>query len=406
MTPGSALPRTAVTGLGTLGAWGLGRDALAAALAAGVPPAAGEIDRAAGYHRARGARRALLAGAATGEWLSPAEGRRMSPPSRLSVVASRMALADAAWPGRQAEEKTAVVLGTAFGPSSFSEALIRQILDPGPEAASPFLFTESVANAPAAQVAIAAGCRGPNVTVCQREASALLATVRGAGLVAAGKAPAALAGSVDEVSPLLHALLDRFGALSRGEVPRPFDRRRDGVLAAEGATVLVVEREDRAAARGMRVLARIRGGGGAFDATAPPTGFGRGAERLARHLGRILERLEVPLASIDLVVSGASGSRGGDRLESRVLQALWKDRPLPPVLAPKGVTGEYGGGFLAAAVLAAAGAPFGPTGGFAEPDPELGVVPHDGRPLPAPRLVLATCLAAGGSAAWLVLEAP
>ncbi|HEU5323393.1 MAG TPA: beta-ketoacyl synthase N-terminal-like domain-containing protein, partial [Methylomirabilota bacterium] len=331
----------------------------------------------------------MLAGTVTGEWLSPAEGRRMSPPSRLAVVASRMALADAGWPARRAaDEGTAVVLGTAFGPSSFSEALIRQILDPGPEAASPFLFTESVANAPAAQVAIAAGCRGPNLTVCQREASALLAAVRGAGLVAGGKAPAALAGSVDEVSPLLHALLDRFGALSRGdrgdEVARPFDRGRDGLLAAEGATVLAIERQDRAAARGMRVLARILGGGGAFDPTAPVTGYGEGAESLAQSLGGLLERLGVPLERVDLVVSGASGSRGGDRLEAQVLKALWKDLPLPPVLAPKGVTGEYGGGFLAAAVLAAAGAASGPTAGFAVPDPALGLVPHDGRPLPRP----------------------
>lgn len=186
---------------------------------------------------------------------------------------------------------------------------------------------------------------------------------------------------------------------------RPFDRLRDGSLLAEGATVLVIEPEERAAARGVRPLARILGGGGAFDPTAPPTGFGSGAAGLAQRLGRLLERLGVPLSRIDLVVSGASGSRGGDRLEAQVLRALWKDLPLPPVLAPKGVTGEYGGGFLAAAVLAAAGAAFGPTAGFGEPDPELGIVPHDGRPLPAPRIVLATSLAAGGSAAWLVLEA-
>ena len=88
-----------------------------------------------------------------------------------------------------------------------------------------------------------------------------------------------------------------------------------------------------------------------------------------------------------------------------MLRAAWEDRPLPPVLAPKAVVGEYGGGFLAAAVLAAAGAPFGPTAGFAEPDPALGLTPHDGSPLPPPRRVLATSLAAGGAGVWLLLEA-
>ncbi|HKH49832.1 MAG TPA: hypothetical protein VKM72_34700, partial [Thermoanaerobaculia bacterium] len=68
--------------------------------------------------------------------------------------------------------------------------------------------------------------------------------------------------------------------------------------------------------------------------------------------------------------------------------------------------GEYAGVFLAAAVLAAGGAPFGPTPGFAEPDPALGIVPHDGSPLSPPSAVLVTSLAAGGAAAWLVLGAP
>src|SRR5947199_190102 len=76
---------------------------------------------------------------------------------------------------------------------------------------------------------------------------------------------------------------------------------------------------------------------------------------------------------------------------------------LPPIAAPKAVTGEYGGGLLGAAVLAAAGSPLGPTPGFAEPDPELGIVPHDGSPLPPPATVLVTSLAAGRAASWLVL---
>src|SRR6185436_3682331 len=73
-----------------------------------------------------------------------------------------------------------------------------------------------------------------------------------------------------------------------------------------------------------------------------------------------------------------SGSKGGDRLEALLLRSLWNGDALPPVATPKAVTGEYGGGHLGAAVLAAAGSPLGPAPGFGEPDPELGIVPHDG----------------------------
>jgi hypothetical protein len=71
---------------------------------------------------------------------------------------------------------------------------------------------------------------------------------------------------------------------------------------------------------------------------------------------------------------------------------------------PKAVTGEYGGGTLAPALLALEGAPFGPTPGFSEIDPEVQVTPHRGEALPAPERILMTALASGGGAAWLVLE--
>jgi 3-oxoacyl-[acyl-carrier-protein] synthase II len=396
-----------LTGVGTLGAWGSGADRLAEALAAGRT-AASEVDRSAGYHLTEGSRRAaLVPPGRLASWVSPAEARRMSPPSKLAVAAARMALRCAGLAGTD-EEGMAVVLATAFGPSTNTEELLKQILCEGPESASPSLFTESVANAPAAQIAILCRARGPSLTVCQREAGPLIALGRAAGEVAAGRACRALAGSVDEMTPLLHALLDRFGALARPlpggeEMARPFDRRRNGFLAGEGATLVVLESEEGLEQRGGRALGRVLAWGSAFDPTASATGWGRGAGPLARRLLWTLSRAGLGPEDVDLVVSGAAGSREGDRLEAQVLRAAWGEAPLPSIVAPKSVTGEYGGGLLGAAVLAAAGSPFGPTAGFAEADPELGIVPHDGSPLEPPSVVLVTSLAAGGAAAWLVL---
>ena len=125
---------------------------------------------------------------------------------------------------------------------------------------------------------------------------------------------------------------------------------------------------------------------------------------LSRGLRLCLERSALDPSDIDLIVAGASGSRAGDRLEARTLNLAWADRQLPPVVAPKGVTGEYGGGCLAAAVLAACGEPFGPTAGYRLFDPELDIVPHDASSLPGVRRVLMSSLASGGAASWLVLE--
>lgn len=121
-----------------------------------------------------------------------------------------------------------------------------------------------------------------------------------------------------------------------GERPRPFDRDRTGLLAA-GATVLVLESEPTAAARGARPLAVVDAAWGGFDPTAPPLSWGQGIAPLAEGLARGLARHGIDTASLDRIVSGASGARRGDRLEAAVLHRALGET-LPPVLAPKGTT--------------------------------------------------------------------
>ncbi|MCP4656526.1 MAG: hypothetical protein GY856_14030 [bacterium] len=403
------LTRVVVSGFGAISSAGCGRQRVAAAFRDSTLQLS-EVDRTAGYHRDGGSLLAAVVGDVDlSAWLKPRAARRMSRPSRLAVAAAKMALEEAGVETGSDELAAAVVLSTAYGPSAFTEQILGQVFGQGPEAASPFLFAESVANAPAAQVALACRAVGPNLTVTQREAGPLIALARGATEVALGRASCGLVLAVDEFCALVHSVLDRFGALARRrggdpEMARPFDRRRNGFLFAEGATVLVLEEEQAVRRRGGRVLARIRLCAGAFDPDAPRTSWSHDPRRLAGALARHLARAALAPEEIDCIVSGASGSRDGDRLEGLILKEVWGDSPLPPIVAPKAVSGEHGGALLAAAQLAVEGSPFGPTPGFVEIDPELGIVPHDGRPLPPPRRALITALAPGGAAAWVVLE--
>ena len=73
-------------------------------------------------------------------------------------------------------------------------------------------------------------------------------------------------------------------AFPRGETPSR--RASNGVLAGEGASVVVLERESDAKARGVRPLARVTALVAAFDATAPVVDWGSGAAHLARANGR------------------------------------------------------------------------------------------------------------------------
>jgi 3-oxoacyl-[acyl-carrier-protein] synthase II len=245
--------------------------------------------------------------------------------------------------------------------------------------------------------------------VTQREAGALMAVWRGAEELVTGRADRVLAGGAEELSPLLHAILDRYHALARpgddGELARPFDRRRAGYVAGEGAAVLVLERQEDAAARGATVLATIDGCARAFDPSAHPSGWGERHELVAAELRRRLESSGVDLESLDLIVSGANGSGRGDRAVARVLRSAFHGDAdnLPPIVTPAAVLGSFCGNTLVAAVLAARGACFGATPGFEEVDPDLGVRPHDGSALVPPRRVLLESMVAGGAAVWLAL---
>jgi len=405
MPPGAPV---VVTGLGVVGS-SCGAEQLAQAMRSSTIRCT-EVDRRDGYHLADSARMAFLtSGVDLSSWVPPAAGRRMSPPSKLAVSAARMALDDTGLGGDGGGPRTAVVMSGAFGAIQFTERLLRTAFLEGPEMVSPFTFTESVANAAAAQIAIATKAMGTNLTIVQREAGILTAVGRGAAEVAAGRADRALVGGVEEMPPILHALLDRFGALARpgspgGEVARPFDRRRSGFVAAEGAVVVVLEREDHARSRGATIRAKVRGFASAFDRSAPRIGWGHGHVCLARALRDLIAGVDLEPRDVGRIVSGASGSVEGDRLEAFTLREAWGDARLPPILTPKGVTGEYGGGFLASAVLAASGQATACAAGFSEPDAELQVVPYcNGRLEPAAH-TLVTSLASGGAASWLLFE--
>jgi len=401
--------RIVVTGLGTAGPWGLGHGELLKSWRGGGPLPR-EVDRSAGFHRAHGARTALLAaGIDLSAYLSSGQARRMSPPARLAMAAARLALADAGLTSvaRGEMERTAIVVGTAFGPSSVTEQMLRQILESGPETTSPALFTESVASAPASQVALALGARGPNLAVTGREASDLLAVGEARRLLATDAAERVLVLVVDEMIPLLHAVLDRFRALAEADADgreraRPLSADRDGVLAAEGATALLLEVEETAVRRGVTpwggLAAAIRG----FDRTASPSDWGSGGADLAATLGGGLERAGIDRADFELIVSGAAGASKGDRAEAELLAALFVGDP-PPIVAPKAALGAWGGGFLAAAVLAAAGS-LPSDSAIASCDPSFGLRLAAGELEARPRRTLVSSLGSGGAAAWIVLD--
>ena len=95
----------------------------------------------------------------------------------------------------------------------------------------------------------------------------------GAALIRSGDAEVVLSGGTDAcVTPGMLFGFSRMKVVSMGYndrpavASRPFDRGRDGFVLGEGAWMLVLEREDRARARGASIYASIDGYGSTCDA--------------------------------------------------------------------------------------------------------------------------------------------
>ena len=131
------------------------------------------------------------------------------------------------------------------------------------------------------------------------------------------------------------------GALSAQSDPllasRPFDRGRDGFVATGGAAVLVLESAASAAARGVRVLARMLGWGQACDGhhVAMPHPDGRGVRDAMR---MAMRDAGVTASEIGYVNAHATSTPAGDRAEARALREVFGDHK-PPVSSTKALTG-------------------------------------------------------------------
>ena len=299
--------------------------------------------------------------------------RRMNQLSRFAVASTRLALDDAGLEGEiPNRERGGVALGTMFGPVETSVKYLDEYLDKGPALAPPQLFAESVANAPGSHVAISHGMKGFNLTFTQRESSAATALAFAAMEVAKGAAPVALAGGVDEINEITYGIYDRLGALSRvrddsGEALRPFDRARNGLVLGEGGAIMLLMRDP----GDLPVYGWIAGFAQGRDQTAGLSDWGNDPESVVRVMCRAIEDASIRPEEIDAVFASANGNRKCDALEAAALKKMFGAQ-CPPVVATKGVFGEYaaaGGLQLASALLSVKEGELYSSAGFERADP-------------------------------------
>ena len=216
--------------------------------------------------------------------LSRVQARRMDRCQQAALVAARQAWAQAGTPEVD-PIRLAVVIGTGIGGLSTLLAQDDVLEEKGPARISPLTVPMLMPNGPAAWVSLEFGARAGVYAPVSACASGAEALAFGARLIRSGEADVVIAGGAEAaIAPLTIAAFAQARTLSkRNDEPerasRPFDVDRDGFVLGEGAGVMVLERADFAAARGVSVLGRLAGYAVTSDAyhiTGPdPTGAGQ-----------------------------------------------------------------------------------------------------------------------------------
>ncbi len=280
------------------------------------------------------------------QYLGAKEARRVDRVTQLGVAAAADALADAGDPGAD-PARCAVIMGTGIGGLITLEDQIAIYIEKGAARVSPFLVPMMMTNATAGTVAMQLGWTGPNLCISTACAASAHAIGEAARLIRDGTSDVVMTGGSEScMTPVAISAFARMTALSgRNDDPehasRPFDSERDGFVMGEGASALLLERWDRAVARGARIYGEVVGYGRNADAyhiTAPSPG-GEGA---AACMQLALDDAGLTPADIGHVNAHGTSTPLNDAAEAEAIRKVFGEAA-PPVTSTKGVTGHLVG---------------------------------------------------------------
>jgi 3-oxoacyl-[acyl-carrier-protein] synthase II len=413
--------RVWITGIGPITAIGTGVDAFRAGLRAGCSPIK-RIDRF-DPSPFRSQVAAQVDDFDPLAWMPPKHARQMDRFSQFGLVAGQLALEDAGLRpgegGAASRDRTGIFLGSALGGIAYAEDQHERYLDRGIKAVAPNLALAVFGGAAPANLGIALEVRGPILSTANSCASGAVALGEALNAIRDGEVDAAIAGGAEvPLSSLAFGAFDIIRALSGGRnddptgACRPFDANRDGFVMGEGVTLLVLEAEEVARARGAEPYAELMGYGATSDAhhMVQPRADGREAGRAA---SIALEDAGVPAEEIDWVSAHASSTPLGDIAEARAIRLALGDRA--DTVPVSGTKALYGHPLGASGAIEAGIAALAFRDGFVpasvnldEPEAEIGsLLPgllHEGR-AGTYRRILSTSFGFGGLNAAVVLGA-
>jgi 3-oxoacyl-[acyl-carrier-protein] synthase II len=285
------------------------------------------------------------------EVLERVKARRLDRTAQFSLVAAMEAWSDCGLDqGGVDPERLGVAMATGIGGV---QTLLDQydiLVNKGPRRVSPLSVPMLMPNASAANVSLYVGARAAVNTPVSACASGNEGIALALDQIRLGRADVVLAGGTEAaIHPLPMAAFAQMMALSKNEgdpttVSRPWDVARDGFVLGEGASVLVLESEEHARARGATIYAEVLGAGITADAhdIAQPDPSGQGG---ARAMSIALRESSLEPSDVVHINAHATSTPLGDIAEGLMIHAVLgaaADRVV--VTSTKSMTGHLLGG--------------------------------------------------------------
>ena len=328
--------------------------------------------------------------------------------SQIAVVAAREAIAQSGLTfDTPLSERTATIIGTGAGGQATVDENFRRIYIEKKTRVFPLTVPKLMVNAPASQISMQCGLRGPAFVVASACASATHAIGLAFQMLRAGMVDCAVTGGTEACITFGSMRAWEAMRVMAPDTCRPFSKDRKGLVLGEGAAMLVIEPLERARARGANILGEVVGFGmtaDAADLTAPDLGG------MTRAMQGALDDAKLAPEDIQYVNAHGTGTAVNDQTETKALHEVFGAHAKKlAVSSTKSMVGHALGAAGALEMVAMAMsvhddlAP--PTINFLGADPacDLDYVPNEARAMPI-EAAISNSFAFGGLNAVLAVK--
>lgn len=315
--------------------------------------------------------------------------RELGPLDRVSqfgVIAAREAIKQSGLTfGDGLSERTATIIGCAVGGALTQDENYRKLYREDARRLHPLTIPRLMVNAPASQISIACGLRGPAFVLASACASATHAIGLAFQMVRSGGAPVAVTGGAEACIALGPIKCWEALRVLAPDTCRPFSRDRKGLVIGEGAAIVVIESLEHAKQRGAIIFGEIVGFGMSADAgdlLSPDAGG------MSRAINLAMKDGELEPADVQYVNAHGTGTAANDQTETAALKlAFGAHAASLAISSNKSMTGHALGAAgaleLVSTLMSIRDKLAPPTMNYLGADPacDLDCVPNEARPM-------------------------